>query len=133
MMAYELGRTRPLGDYSNVQVILSEDVSIHSGSIPAKLTLATYDAETPSGRQVQMASYRVRFLIGDIVDGKIHGFSLSWERPSILVLNATEEGVAEDFGAIAASIFLTGVPIPTQETSGQSHQAMRLQQQQQQL
>jgi hypothetical protein len=133
MTAYELGKTSPLVDYSNVEIVLSEDISIHSGFIPAKLTLATYDAETPSGRQVQIASYRVHFVIEDMMTGKVHGFSLSWERPSILVPDAIEEGVAEDFGAIAGSIFLTGLPILTQGISGQSDKALWLQQQQQHL
>jgi hypothetical protein len=130
MMAYELGKTSPLVEYSNVEIVLSEDVSIRSGSIPAKLTLATYDAETSSGRQVQIASYRVHFVIEDMMTGKVHGFSLSWERPLILIPDAIEEGIADDFGAIAGSIFLTGLPILTQEISGQSDKALWPQQQQ---
>jgi hypothetical protein len=128
VMVYELGSTCLIGNYSNLQIVLSEDVSIHSGSIPAKLTLATYEAETSSGRQVQIASYRMHFVIEDIMTGKVHGFSVSWERPSILLPDATEEGIAEDFSKIADSIFLTGVPIPTQEISGRIDQALRLQQ-----
>jgi hypothetical protein len=71
----------------------------------------------------------MHFVIEDIMTGKVHGFSVSWERPSILVPDATEEGIAEDFGKIAGSIFLTGVPIPTQEISGRIDQVLRLQQQ----
>jgi hypothetical protein len=57
MMVYDFGRTNLLGGYDNLEIVLSEDISVHSGSIPAILTLATHHSKTASGLQVQIASF----------------------------------------------------------------------------
>lgn len=133
MMAYDFGRESPLGFHNNLEIVLSEDISVHSGSIPAILTLATYYSETSSGLQVQIASFRMHFVVEDIATGKVHGYSLEWERPSILVSDATERGIAEDFGSLAGSIFLTGIPVIAQQVIERNYSALRLQQERQYL
>ncbi len=75
----------------------------------------------------------MHFVVQDIATGKVHGYSLKWERPSILVSDATERGIAEDFGSLAGSIFLTGVPVIAQQVTERDYLALRLQQERQYL
>jgi hypothetical protein len=91
MMVCDFGRTNPSGGYDNLEIVLSEDISVHSGSMPAILTLATHHSKTGSGLEVQIASFRMHFVVEDIATGNVHGFSLDWESPLILVPDATEK------------------------------------------